>query len=756
MKSFIAECHRRRVFRVAALYVVGAWVVLQVFALAFEAWDIPSAAMQFVWLGATLGLPIALVFGWRFDVIGGRIIHTPDDDGDSDSDSITLHRTDYIILTALAAVVVAMVLGLGSEISSIRDTQQELVTTENLDPMSIAVLPFIDKSTDNNADFLAVGIQDDLLTRLSKIGTLKVTSRTSTERYRDTTRNIPTIGRELGVGKILEGGIQRSEHQIRINVQLIDTITDKHIWAETYDRQYTASSVFELQTEIVEAISQQLEANLTPQEMKKIASMPTSDLAAYTVYLKGKSLADLETVESLNAAVGEFNKAVEMDPEFALAFVGLADAYLTLGINFYGGLTTDESLQFAEPPLQRALEIDPGLGQAYATLGRLRQQQNNYEGAEIAYKRAIELQPNYARVFRFYGRLRWYQGRPEEAGVLFMDALDLDPYSAATVYQYARYLDATGDFETALDYYLQVAAIEPDYAFTYVYIAAIHFLGYGQIDESMVWYQKAALSDSESPSLQSAQVVGYLEIDDPESARYWVDRAQALGADTFWAMWSSLLLNLYLGEEDMAAQDARRLIEVYPRNWGGLKVLRNIDVRAGRFEVARNRYARAFRELVKPEVPQVDSDNYMAAVDLALVLIELGEQQRADDILVQSLEVIDSLSRMGLNGYWITDVQIYALQNRPERALNALHEAIDDGWRLLTWFYLDFDPNLDNIRGLPRFNKLYAELKTDLEDQARRVQALKDSGELVPIALEENCATESATSQERHCDREAS
>ena len=732
MKSFIAECHRRHVFRVAALYVVGAWVVLQVFDLAFEAWGVPSAALQFVWLGAMLGMPVALVFGWRFDVTGGRIVRTPDDDGGNDS--MTLYRTDYIILTALAAVIVAMVLGLGSEISSVRDTQQELVATENLDPMSIAILPFNDKSVDNNADFLAVGIQDDLLTRLSKIGTLRVISRTSTERYRDTTRSIPAIGRELGVGNVLEGGIQRSEDQIRINVQLIDTITDKHIWAETYDRQYTANSVFELQTEIVEAISQQLEANLTPQESKKIASMPTSDLAAYTVYLKGKSLAELETIESLNAAIGEFNKAVQMDPEFALAFVGLADAYLTLNINFYGGLTVDESLQFAEPPLQRALEIDPELGQAYATLGRLRHQQNNYEAAEIAYKRAIELQPNYSLVFRSYGRLRWFQGRPEEAGVLYMDALNLDPYSAATVYQYARYLDAIGDFETALNYYMQAAAIEPDYAFTYVYIAAIHFLGYGQIDESLIWYQKAALGDSQSPSLQSAQVIGYLEIDDPESARYWVDRAQALGPDTFWAMFASMLLNVYLGEEDIAVQDARRLIEVYPTNWGGLKLLRNIDVRAGRFEVARNRYARAFRELAEPEIPQVDSDNYKSAVDMAQVLIKLGEQQRADDILSQSLELIDSLPRMGINGYWNTDVQIYALQNRPEMALNALQEAINDGWRLLTWFNLDLDPNLDNIRDHPRFKKLYADLKADLEDQARRVQALKDSGELVPIA----------------------
>jgi len=452
--------------------------------------------------------------------------------------------------------------------------------------------------------------------------------------------------------------------------------------------------------------------------------------------LKAKSLAGHETVESLNSAIDEFSKAVEMDPEFALAFVGLADAYLTLDINFYGGLTLDESLRFAEPPLVRALEIDPELGQAYATLGRLRQQQNNYAAAEEAYKKAIELQPNYSLVFRSYGRLRWDQGKKDEAGAFFRNALDIDPYSAATVYRYARYLDATGDFDAALEYFLLVADIEPDYAFTYVYIAAIHFLGYGRIDESMVWYQKAALGDSASPSLQSAQVIGYLEIDDPESARYWVDRAKSLGADTFWSMWASLLLNLYVGEEDLAIQDARRLLDAYPTNWGAHKLLRNVDVRAGRYEVVRSRYARAFRELLEPEIPQVDSYNYMQAVDLALVLIELGEQDRADDLLTQSLEVIETMPRMGTSGYWTTDVQIYALQNRPDQALNALQEAIGDGWRLLTWFFLDLDPNLDSLRDHPRFSELRADLGIDLKDQAQRVSALKESGELVQIAFD--------------------
>ena len=185
----------------------------------------------------------------------------------------------------------------------------------------------------------------------------------------------------------------------------------------------------------------------------------------------------------------------------------------------------------------------------------------------------------------------------------------------------------------------------------------------------------------------------------------------------------------------MAAQrDARTMLEIYPRNSDALHLLRNADLAAGRYDVARSRYARAYRELVEPEVPDVNTSNYQAAVDLALVLLRLGETERAGDLLQGSMEVIKTLPRLGTNGYWITDVRILALQQRPQQALSALQQAIDDGWRTLIWYYLGHDPNLDSIRGEPEFQRLYTELQNDLAAQALRVQDLKASGELSSIA----------------------
>ena len=730
--SILQELRRRKVFRLAALYIVGAWVVLQVADLAFESWDITSSALRYVWLGAILGFPIALIFAWRYDITGGRIVRTPDNETTGD---LSLHRTDYIILTALAAVVIATIYGVGVEISAIKAPASQEVMATRIDPRSLAVLPFINSSPDqDSANLLASGIQDDLLTRLSKIGSLKVISRTSVERYRNTTKSIRAIGKELGVSKILEGGIQLVGDQFRVNVQLINTVTDEHLWAETYDRILTATDVFKTQSEIVETIAQELKANLTLQETQQLAAMPTENFAAYTSFLQGKQQSGIESITSLNEAIERFKEALNLDPDFALAYVGLADAYLTLSTNFHGGLSIDESNALAEPPIVKALELDGGLGQAYATLGLLRQQQGNLQEAEDAYQQAISLQPNYPRVFRLLGRLRLKQDRREEALELFQKALNLDPFSAPVNFDIARSYDLSGQFEEALRRYLRVIEIEPDHAFAYVYIAAIHYLVYGRADESLIWYHKAAENDALSPSLQAAQAIAYLELSDPDSAREWVAKGLELGPDSFWPVWTSLLVNLYTGDDAAAQQDARTLLKKHPQFSPALKVLRNADLVAGRYEVAHSRYARAFPELTKPELPDVNASNYAAAVDLALVLLNMGKQELASDLLELSLGVLDTLPRLGTDGYAITDVHIFALQQDPQQAIAALRQAIDLGWRLFVWYDLEHDPNLDSIRGEPEFQRLYAELQTDLAEQAKRVEDMKASGELSSVS----------------------
>lgn len=728
MKSFLAECQRRRVFRLAGMYIVGCWAVLQVADLAFESWGVSPLAIRYIWVAAIVGLPVALFFGWRFDIVGGRIQRT--DDGVT-SDDLSLHATDYAILAAVAAVLIAALYGIGTEFDVTADKQPQQVVSERADPRSIAVLPFsIDGTGQSGLAFLADGIQDELLTRLSRIGALKVTSRTSVERYRDAVIGVPKIGRELGVAKILEGRVQQSGDQIRVNVQLVDAERDDHLWAQVFDRKFTASNIFSIQTDIVESIAAQLEATITPRESRQLTVTPTEVMPAYTEYLKGRGLAESETIESLTAATANFKKAIDYDSGFALAYVGLADAYLTLSDNFKAGMEAEESTALAEPLLMRALDLEPDLGEAYASLGLLRQLQNNITAAEEAYRTAMNLRPNYSRVFRLLGRLKFRQGFEQEGYEWMKKALAIDPYSIPVNFEIARYDDRNGDFANAMDRYRKIIEFEPDYAFAYVYIAAIHYLAYGEADESLVWYQKAVDHDTMSPSLVSAQAVAYLELGDPDAARVFVDRAMEMSPRTFWPLWTSVLVNHYVGDDEAAKQDARTLLEVYPRNWGALKYLRNSDIAEGRFEVAASRYARAYPELAQQEEPIVDRYNFAAAIDLAFLMQHLDESDRASDLLQGAIAALEPLPRLGTEGFWIADVQAYALQGRTGKALAALREAIDQGWRTFSWFFLDYDPNLDSIRGEGEFQRLRKRIEDDMAAQAIRAEQLRASGDL--------------------------
>ncbi|MDH3415648.1 MAG: tetratricopeptide repeat protein [Gammaproteobacteria bacterium] len=738
--GLVSELRRRNVFRVAIAYVIIAWIILQVgdtLAPALRLDDWVNSALAFFLI---LGFPIALFFAWAFELTPEGLKKENEVDRAESISHITGRKIDFAIIGLMAGAILYLVFdNYVLELTPLEiaeEVTQESVAVSAENDNSIAVLPFRNRSAVAEDEYFVDGIRDDILTQLAKVSSFgKVISRTSMEQYRETSKSIPQIGQELAVATVLEGGIQRAGDRVRINVQLIRAATDEHLWAETYDRTLTATNVFAIQSEIVETIVRQLDAKLTSRETQQLAAMPTRNFDAYTAYLKGRSTADIESIESLNAAIDHFKMAVSLDPDFALAYVGLADAYLTLSTNFWGGLTVDESNALAEPPLSRALTLDENSGEAHATLGLLRQQQGDLPAAEQAFKQAIALQPNYARVFRLYGRLRSQQGRTEEAMELLQKALSLDPYSAPVNYDVGLLYDISGRFEEALARYLRVIEIEPDHAFAYVYIGAIHFLVYGRADDSLIWYQKAAENDALSPSLQSAQAIAYLELGDPDSAKEWVDRGLQLGPKTFWPLWSSLLHNVYTRNDVAAQADARTMLELYPQNWGSLHLLRNADLAASRYDVARSRYARAHRELIESEVPNVNTSNYHAAVDLALVLMHLGEQERADDLLEGSLQVIKNLPRLGINGYYITDVRIFALQQRRQLALDALRQAIDEGWRVFSWLYLEYDPNLESIRGEPGFELLQAELKEDLAAQAERVRDLRASGELTPTAL---------------------
>ena len=331
--SFFNELKRRNVFRVGIAYVVVAWLIIQVVDVVINNIGTPEWVFQTILLLLGIGFPLIVIFAWAFEMTPEGLKREREVDR---SESITMQTGRKLDFTIIGILVLALGYFVFDKfvLAPARDNATHQVSTQSPDTdstssevsdISIAVLPLANRSAREEDQYFTDGIHDDLLTQLAKIASLKVISRTSVMRYRDTELSIPEIAEQLRVTSILEGGIQRSGDQIRINVQLIDTKTDEHLWAETYDRQMTAENLFAIQSEITRKITDSLKATLTTEEAVRIDERPTDSLEAFQEYMKGQQFLALRTVTGIETGKQHFEKAIELDPGFAEAHYNLAE-----------------------------------------------------------------------------------------------------------------------------------------------------------------------------------------------------------------------------------------------------------------------------------------------------------------------------------------------------------------------------------------------------------------------------------------------
>ena len=352
---------------------------------------------------------------------------------------------------------------------------------------SIAVLPFANLSDDRiNADF-GEGIHDEILTRLSKIADLKVISRTSTEKYKSAPDNLRTIGRQLGVANILEGRVQKSGDQVRIMVQLINSTTDSHIWAETYDRKLT--DLFTVESEVAQRIASSLQAQLTSSERKAITARPTENTQAYQLFLKGRFFWNKRTGRDLQTAADYFQQAIAADPGYANAYAGLAQAKLLMP--FYNAGASQDAFPQAKAAAVRAIDLDEASPEGHAALAMLLSYDFKFRESEAEFKRAIELDRNYATAHHWYGNtLLTTVGRFDEAIAEGKRAIELDPLSliinadlGSTLMLARRYDDAIAQLRTTL-------ALDANFSYAHVMLGSVLFLK-GEVEAAIIEYEKA-------------------------------------------------------------------------------------------------------------------------------------------------------------------------------------------------------------------------------------------------------------------------
>ena len=327
----------------------------------------------------------------------------------------------------------------------------------------IAVLPLVNISQNSEDDYFADGMTEELISQLAKIGGLNVIARTSVLKYKNTNMNINEIGRELDVGTILEGSVRKASNVARVTVQLIDVDTQEHLWAEEYDREL--KDIFKMQSDIALRIATELKIQLGATEKQQIEKNGTSSAEAYRLYLLGKQKLNERTGESIQNGLSYFQDAIELDPEFALAYVGIADCYTLIAGAEFGSLPLEKAIGLAKDAINNALQLDNTLAEAYNALAYLEfRLEWDWKAAENNFKKAIELKPGYASAYERYALYLALLGRYDEALPLMLRANELDPLSASVSTGIGRIYHFSGQYNKAIEQYKKTLKMYPDYA----------------------------------------------------------------------------------------------------------------------------------------------------------------------------------------------------------------------------------------------------------------------------------------------------
>ena len=727
--SFFAELKRRNVFRVAVAYSVIAWILAQVADLAFDNFGSPEWVSKTVLFILVLGLPLAVFFAWAFELTPEGLKKEKDVDR---SQSITPQTGRKLDLTIIGVLVIGIGFLLFERFTGDDDSAAVEVVKTDSARLSIAVLPFENRSNRPEDEYFTEGIHDDLLTTMANIGSMKVISRTSVMEYKETTKKIPEIARELGVANILEGGIQRSGNHVRINVQLIDAITDEHLWAEIYDRELTAENLFAIQSEVSNAIAKALNATLSPQEVQRVSSIPTQSLEAYEAYLLGRQKWSARTAASTAEAVTLFQKAIDLDPDYAQAYAGLADAYRHQVP--YGGLPEAEALPKAERAVRKALVLDDQLAEGYATLGGLLAQQNrDLAEAEAALKRALELNPAYSDAYNWLALTYQASGEFEKAQTVVRKGLEVDPLSLVLQVNLGLNLGALGrtdEMRAAVERLIEVA---PESAFGYMGMSFYSGFYKGRIDDSILWLNKATELEKNDPAFASYMSYWYLDLNDTRMADYWVTRASDIRPDNVNVYSAKMMTALHSGDPDvartlaLAAIDASRsAVFNFPVLFESLRG----DIADNSLHLSIQRIETVAPELFHTDAAAVNSANLAVALALAKLQRELGNETRAKQILS---DAINLLQAQGTTGAIVPGPELaiaHSLTGDYAKAMTALRAATNAGWRYGWWYVFDHLDLLEPLRNDPAFGALRAEVAADMAEQLKNVKKMEASGQI--------------------------
>ena len=475
--TFLTELKRRKVYRVAVAYAIAAWLLIQAASILFPTFEAPPWVMKVFVTAVILGFPVALILAWAFELTPEGLRRSEEVAPQASKMRKPGRKWTVVIVTAavLAAALLAFQF-VRTRRSPAIESPKQTAPTATLDK-SVAVLPFENLSSDKENAFFAQGIQDEIITTLSRISGLRVISRTSTARYNSAPENLPEIASQLRVSNVLEGSVQKAGDRVHINVQLIQADNDAHLWAQSYDRQLT--DIFSVEAEVAKSIADSLQATLSPKEKARVETKPTTNADAYVLYLRGREYQTRpdNLLQDFRSAINLYDQAIKLDPKFALAHARLSTTASNV-YHFYEPTETWKEKAHAEA--LESLRLQPNLGEGHLALGLYHYyMESDYEAALRELGLAAEALPNDGDVGLYTAAVERRRGKWTQAIAAYQHAEQVDPRNPVMLYDSAQTYFGLRDWRTAAERMDRVLALFPDSFNVKIQRAYIEFLWKG-------------------------------------------------------------------------------------------------------------------------------------------------------------------------------------------------------------------------------------------------------------------------------------
>jgi TolB-like protein/tetratricopeptide (TPR) repeat protein len=654
MAGFFEEIKRRKVYRVAVAYAVVAAGAIQLASAIFPAWEMPAWALRLVIVLLLTGFPISLILAWALEVTPEGIRTTP-------TPPTTPRRKRNVIALLAVGIIVSFAAGV---------FLLPRATARKIDK-SIAVLPFENFSDDKENAFFADGIQDDILTNLSKISDLKVISRTSVMGYRGKDKNVREIGKTLGVSTILEGSVRKSGNRVRVNVQLINAVTDEHIWAQDYDRDLT--DVFAIQTDLAQKIAHELRARLSPSEKAQMTRKPTENGEAYLAFVQAHTLhRQVEDTDKLFQAEQLYERALELDPKFALAAAQLSRLESWI---YRSHEPAQPRREKARALAERAIQLQPDCAEGHLALGfSYYYGDRDYESALKEFAIAQRGLPNDAEVYLAIGAIQRRQGKWKESNANLEKATTLSPNDTWPLQNLALNYEVLRDFEAANKTIDRALKLNPD--------------------SFSLWSIKAQLEIGEKGSIEIAQRVASNLTPEQKKSHLAGQVVQILLLQRNFAEVVRAAENI---SDDILSKEPEALPMKY-MVIGIAKKLQGDEAGAREALLASKRFAEKYVSDAPNEATR--------HAKLGVILAWLGEKEaaiaegkRATEMLPENVDAFD--------GPKMTEnlAEIYAIVGEQDKAIGLLDDLLSRP-SFITVASLKVLPMWDWLRNNPRFNEV--------------------------------------------------